>query len=260
MREKVIQNIVDIHNHLLPGVDDGAQSFEESLRHLKLMHDDGVHRLAVSPHLFERHGVSGRLDELQRVFDELQHQLAARTDVPQLHFSQEILCPAPETARGLFADARTGVANSRYALVEFGFDLRTDCRPIVTAVLACGKRVIISHPERFRRDGQPVSLEEIVSWQEAGALLQVNGGSLLGQYGQRVTARAWQLLHGGLAHLISSDSHADYRPVSPAAVARAIVARGGAEQARLLMSENPRRVLDDEDLLFVPGWADRSAA
>ncbi|HEX6558683.1 MAG TPA: CpsB/CapC family capsule biosynthesis tyrosine phosphatase [Longimicrobiales bacterium] len=260
MGKRPVENIVDIHNHLLPGVDDGAQTFEESLRHLRLMHDDGVTRLAVSPHLFERDGVAARLDELEAGFAALQHRLAGRTDVPRLHFSQEILCPTPAAARAVFADARAGVANSHYALVEFGFELRSDCRPVIAAVLGCGKRMITSHPERFRRDGLPVTLEEIASWKEAGALLQVNGGSLLGHYGARIQVRVWELLHGGLADLISSDHHADYRMLSPAAVARAIVARGGAEQARLLMSENPRRVLDDEDLLAVPGWADRSAA
>ena len=178
-------NIVDIHNHLLPGVDDGAQSLEESLHYLRALFADGVTRLAVSPHLFgwiteEERGLELRLDRLEQVFDELQAACVARDDVPRLYFSQEILCPTPEIARAVFRDARPGVRGSRYALVEYGFDLRVDGTKVVEAVLAAGKRMIVSHPERYRRDGQPVSVAEILSWKKAGALLQVNGGSVLG--------------------------------------------------------------------------------
>ncbi|MGQ0562155.1 MAG: CpsB/CapC family capsule biosynthesis tyrosine phosphatase [Gemmatimonadota bacterium] len=258
-------NIVDLHNHLLPAVDDGSQSFDESIRHLRALRADGVTRLAVSPHLFgwltqEQNGLDARLDRLEQVFAELQAHTADYDAVPELHFSQEILCPTPEIARAVFESPRPGVRGTRYALVEFGFDLRIDCRAVVNAVSACGRRMIVSHPERYRRDGEPVSVDEIASWKLAGAVLQVNGGSLLGDYGDAIRRTAWHLLHAGLADIISTDHHADHRPVSPKRVADAIVARGGREQARLLMAENTGRVLDDVDLSSVPAWPDRTAA
>jgi protein-tyrosine phosphatase len=249
-------NIVDIHNHLLPGVDDGSRSFEETLRHLQLFHADGVTRVAVSPHLFgwvtsEEHGLDMRLDRLEQVFAEVQTFVAGRSDVPELYFSQEILCTSADMARKVFSSPRPGVRGTRYALVEFGFDLPHDCIDIIQAVLASGRRIVISHPERFRRDRSPVTVDEIVTWKQAGAALQVNGGSVLGDYSEAVIRTAWELLHRGLADIISTDHHADYRHVSPARVAREIARRGGEEQARLLMSENTGRILDDEDLLSV---------
>lgn len=251
-------NIADIHNHLLPGVDDGAQSFEESLFHLRAFHRDGVVRAAVSPHLFgwlsEQEQVDAHLDRLERVFDELERFVAGRSDVPRLQLSQEILCPTPQVARAVFRNARPGVRGTDYALVEFGFDLKGDCTEVVRTVLDCGKRMIVSHPERFRRDGGRVSVTEIESWKRAGAALQVNGGSLLGDYGSSVQATAWRLLHEGLADMVASDHHADHRPVSLKEVYGAIVDRGGVEQAHLLMSENTTRVLDGRDLAPVSGW------
>ena len=251
-------SIVDIHNHLLPGVDDGAKTPDESLFHLRAFHRDGVSRTAVSPHLFgwltERNKLDARLDLLEAAFDELNVFVAGRTDVPQLHFSQEILCPTPAIARAVFRTGRPGVRDTDYALVEFGFDLRGDCTDIIRAVMSCGKRIIVSHPERFRRDGEPVTVEEITSWKQAGAALQVNGGSLIGHYGPAIEATAWRLLRAGAADLISSDHHADHRPLSPKQIFDTIVKRGGAEQARLLMSENTQRVLDGRDLAPVPGW------
>ncbi|HEY6009745.1 MAG TPA: CpsB/CapC family capsule biosynthesis tyrosine phosphatase, partial [Geobacteraceae bacterium] len=140
----MIENIVDIHNHLLPGVDDGSESFDESLHHLRNLYDDGVRQLAVSPHLFgwltrEERGLDLRLDRLEQVFAELERACRTRDDVPRLFFSQEILCPKPEIARAVFANPRPGVRHTSYALVEFGFDLATDCREVVQAVLASGK-------------------------------------------------------------------------------------------------------------------------
>lgn len=265
MPESALQNIVDIHNHLLPGVDDGAASFDESLLHLRNLFNDGVTRLAVSPHLFgwlseEERGLELRLDRLEAVFAELEGMCAGLTDVPRLSFSQEILCPTPDIARSVFREPRAGVRGTRYALVEFGFDIKSDCTGIIRAVLASGKRMVISHPERYRRGGQPVSLAEIASWKQAGGLLQVNGGSLLGDYGAAIAGNAWHLLHSGAADLISTDHHADNRVVSPARVARVISGRGGREQARLLMCENTGRILDDADLVTVPGWPDQTAA
>ena len=263
MNKVVIKNIVDIHNHLLPGVDDGAESLEESLRHLRALHDAGVRRLAVSPHLFgwlteEDRGLDLRLDRLEEVFVELTAATARMTDVPVLFFSQEILCPSADVARAVFATSRPGLRGTDYALVEFGFELRIDCTTVIDAVLSSGKRMIISHPERFRREREPVSIDEILSWKDAGALLQVNCGSLLGHYGVRTERTAWQLLHGGHAALLATDHHADNRVVDPAEVARAIV--GGAAQARLLMSENPGRILENRDVLPVPSWPDDTAS
>lgn len=251
-------NIADIHNHLLPGVDDGAETFDESLFHLRAFHRDGVTRTAVSPHLFgwlaEKNRLDAQLDRLESVFDELLGFVAGRRDVPHLHFSQEILCPTPAIAQAVFRTARPGVRGTDYALVEFGFDLRGDCGDVVRAVTGCGKRMIVSHPERFRRDGRAVSVAEITTWKDAGAALQVNGGSLLGEHGSSSRTTAWRLLHAGLADIVSSDHHADQRPISPKQVYDAIVARGGAEQAQLLMSENTGRILDGRDLAAVPGW------
>lgn len=244
--------MVDIHNHLLPGVDDGAKSLDESMRHLKKLRNDGVVRLAVSPHLFgwlirEERGLESRLDRLEEVFADLQHAATLHDDLPRLYFNQEILCPTPEIATAVFREKRAGVRNSRYALVEFGFDLPDECIAIIEATLAGGRRMIISHPERYRRDGKPVTVREILTWKDAGAFLQVNGGSVLGDYGPDIMETAWQLVLNDHADLIATDHHADHREVSPARVAEALETRG--VDARRLMSENPGRVLDDVDLI-----------
>jgi protein-tyrosine phosphatase len=249
--------ITDIHNHLVPAVDDGAQSLAESLLHLKNLHAEGVTRLSVSPHLFgwltdEPGALQHRLDRLEDAFEQLRTACAARTDVPELFFGQEILCPSADIARRVFDEPRAGYRGTSYALVEFGFDLQGDPKEVVRAVLAAGRRMIISHPERYRRDRVNVRIDELRGWKAEGALMQVNAGSLLGDYGPNIQALGWQLLNEGLADVVATDHHADSRVVSPRAAFDLIVARGTAEIARLLMAENTGRVLRDEPLLPVP--------
>lgn len=247
--------LTDIHNHLVPAVDDGAQSLDESLRHLTALYAEGVTRLSVSPHLFgwltdEPYGLSKRLDVLESAFSQLETVCAKRSDVPTLHFGQEILCPSSETARR--EEPRAGYRGTGYALVEFGFDLSGDPSDVVRTVLDAGRRIIVSHPERYRRHRVNVQIDELRAWRAAGALLQVNVGSLLGDYGSAIEDLGWQLLHEGMAAVVATDHHADSRVASPRAAFEKIVERGGTEAARLLLSENPARVLSDEDLLPVP--------
>lgn len=253
--------MVDIHNHLVPAVDDGAQSFDEALRHLTALRAEGVLQLAVSPHLFgwltERAGaLAERLDLLETGFAELQEDVAGLA-VPELFFGQEILCPTAEIAQAVFREPRAGYRDTSYALVEFGFDLQGDPRLVIAAVLAAGRRIIISHPERYRRDRVNVRIEELRGWKAAGARLQVNAGSLLGDYGPAIQQLAWQMLAEGLADLVSSDHHADSRVVSLRATRDEISRYGNDDVAHLLLAENTARVLRDEPLLPVPSLPGR---
>ena len=250
-------SITDIHNHLVPGVDDGAQSIDEALRHLTTLYSEGVTRLSVSPHLFgwltaEEGALAARLDRLESAFADLEAACRHRSNVPRLFFGQEILCPDADIARMVFAEKRAGYRNTDYALVEFGFDLKDDVTEVVRAVIDARRRIIISHPERYRRARANVHISELRKWKDAGALLQINVGSLLGDYGPPIQALAWQALQEGLADVIATDHHADSRVVSPRAAFDLVAKRGSRRIAELLMCENTARVLDNQDLLPVP--------
>jgi protein-tyrosine phosphatase len=252
--------LTDLHNHLVPAVDDGAQSLDESLHHLRALRAEGVTRLSVSPHLFgwlteEQGALDKRLDVLESAFQALREACARHHDVPELYFGQEILCPTPAIATRVFRGPRPGYRGTNYALVEFGFDLQGDPGKVVEAVIAAGRRIIISHPERYRRDRANVHIDELRGWKTSGALLQVNAGSLLGDYGSAIERLAWQVLQEGLADMIATDHHADSRVVSLRAAVLEIAARGGDDVARVLGSENPTRVLRDQDVLPVPSVA-----
>lgn len=256
--------LADIHNHLVPAVDDGSKSLSESLTHLRSLRTQGVVELATSSHLsgwkvYEEGAFERRLARLEEGFRELEAACAGRDDVPRLRFSQEILTPSRDVAEMVFATDGVGLRGTSYALCEFGFDPEGDLVDVVEAVRSAGKRIIVAHPERYRRDGEPIPIEYIRAWKDAGALLQVNYGSILGHYGPGHEALGWQLITEGLADLLASDHHADFRPTSPRETLHALLARGLADQAKLLLSENPRRILADEDTLAVSAPAEAAA-
>jgi len=264
MTEAIPADFADLHNHLVPAVDDGARSLDESLRHLRALRAEGVVTLATSSHLSGWLVYDGRLaDRLHRLeagFELLRAACADHEDVPELRFSQEILTPTPDVVEKVFATPGLGLRGTEYALCELGFDPEGDPGEVVRAVLAAGKRVVIAHPERYRENGLPWSIERVRALKDAGALLQVNCGSVLGHYGPGHEALGWRVIEEGLADLLGTDHHADAHPVSPRETARALVARGAAVQARLLLSENPRRVLGNLEPLAVPALGTEAAA
>lgn len=256
--------LADLHNHLVPNVDDGSRSLEESIRYLRQLRAEGVAELATSSHLNGRlvyeDGLVARLQRLTDGFALLRSACADRDDVPVLRFSQEILTPTVDVAEKVFAAPGAGLSGTSYALCEFGFDPGPELTPVVEAVLRAGRRIIVAHPERYRQEGRPMAIEAIRAWKGAGALLQVNCGSLLGHHGAGHQALGWQLIEEGLADLLATDHHADYRPVSPRETAHALLARGAREQARLLLSENPQRILADQETLPVSALGHEAAA
>jgi tyrosine-protein phosphatase YwqE len=109
----------------------------------------------------------------------------------------------------------------------------------------------VAHPERYRYLPGFDPVETATAWRAAGALLQINAGSLGGHYersnpGSR--ALAWRFIADGLADLIATDHHASNRPVSPREAWDALAAHCGAELARRLMSDTPGRIVRNESV------------
>lgn len=246
----------DIHNHLLPGVDDGSRSLAETLACLRGFRAEGVAELVMTPHLALRPeqggdgGLGARLAELRAAWAQVQSACAGRAELPVVHFGQEIFAPRTSYLRPLLDHPEIGLAGTRFLLVEFGFDLGTRHRDVIAAARAAGREIVVAHPERYRFGPHVDPLETIRGWREQGAYLQVNLGSLTGYYNDWSDAAerlGWRLLEEGLAHVIASDDHGDGRPQrQQRALQQRLAARAGARQAELLLAENPARILRGE--------------
>jgi protein-tyrosine phosphatase len=249
--------IVDLHSHLAPAVDDGASSVDEALLALNALAAEGVGALVTTPHLLLPHlesaeAVLRELDRHRRAFDALAAGAAAvGGTLPALGLGQEIWAPDVTSLRRALGSPGLGLGGSSYLLVEFGFELTGDHLDVVEAVLDAGHWIVIAHPERYRYPDGLDPLETASAWRQAGAVLQINAGSLGGHY-QRSNPDsrrlAWRFIEEGIADLIATDHHAANRPVSVKEAWSLLVGAGREAEARALMVEHPGRILRNEPL------------
>src|SRR5215216_1093548 len=179
-------SIVDLHSHLVPGVDDGARTVGESLEALSSLYEEGVRAAVTTPHLLVPQlptdaSVQHQLDTHRRAFDELLAACEGREDVPDIWLGQEIWAPDAVAARRVVRRADVGLPG-RFLLVEFGFVLQGNHNDVVRETLDAGRQIVIAHPERYRFLPGHDPLDVMRVWQELGALIQVNVGSLTGHY------------------------------------------------------------------------------
>ncbi|MBA3522185.1 MAG: hypothetical protein H0T90_06775 [Gemmatimonadales bacterium] len=246
---------VDLHSHLVPGVDDGSESVEESLECLAALYDEGLRTVITTPHLLlPRLGSASEIGhELafhRRAFDELAAACQGRPGLPVIGLGQEIWAPDATTIRRALQRRDVGLDGTRFLLVEFGFDLLGTHEDVVREVVRAGRGIVIAHPERYRYPPRTEPLDLMRRWRSLGALLQVNAGSFAGHYRAhrpQSESLAWEMVQEGLVDLIATDHHGSRRDgVSALEAYELLVGRGEEAMARRAMAETPGAVARGE--------------
>lgn len=243
--------MIDFHNHLIPGVDDGAADADETRAALETFRGQGVARVVCTPHVGGEvtrrpAELAALLERLDRGWDEAR---AVAADFPDMELLRgaEVMLDTPEPD---LSDPRLRLAGTRFVLVEYPFMVvpPNGSRALFDLKMA-GWMPVLAHPERY--GNAATDLSDAEEWRRVGTYLQVNCGSLLGRYGPRAQQLAWGLLERGHVDYLSSDYHA--RGTCPVAECRrALQARGAEEQAVLLTETNPERLLAGQAPLPVP--------
>lgn len=245
-------SLADIHNHLVPDVDDGARSIEDVLASVELMTREGIRRIITTPHLdgsltLEPEQLSERLEEVDAAFDTAVR--AVGQSFPEVEFRRghEVMLDVPDVD---FSDPRVRLGGTRFILMEWPrLHLPPGTDKVLRRIVEEGYKPIVAHPERYLG----IDLNVAHSWREAGAYLQVNYGSLDGRYGGDARAFALRLLRRGWADYLSSDYHGrPDRKLYRTEVWNRIEALDGDEALVHLCITNPGRVFRDEEPLPVP--------
>ena len=243
--------MIDFHNHLIPGVDDGAADLDESRAGLEAFRSQGVDTVVCTPHfqaslLGRPAELAARMEALDAAWESLSAMAEAEFAGMTLGRGVELMLdtPAPD-----FSDPRLRLNGTSFVLLEFPyFTIPPQVGNAIFELRMGGWTPIIAHPERYAGLSDYDAVEE---WKRMGAQLQVNCGSVLGSYGSEAQRHARVLLARGLADYLGSDYHARGR-LHVRACREALEERGAGEQARLLLEENPRRLLAGEAPLPVP--------
>lgn len=241
--------MIDLHCHILPGLDDGSGSFEESLAMAAMAASHGIRRIAATPHCV----TGGARDVLQSV--EMLQELLIDEGIPvQLHPGMEIFGTF-DTAWLLREGKLLTLNGSRYPLIEFAF--HTDGEEeteILRDVIRAGYRPLVAHPERY--DYISYNPELVNRWKKMGCLFQVNRGSLLGRFGEDAQQMGMELVHRGFAAVVATDAHSpEMRTPRMRDVQRLLTRSISAYAAETLLHTNPGYIINNEELPSAePEW------
>jgi protein-tyrosine phosphatase len=234
--------VIDLHSHLLPAVDDGSRTVEQSVGVLREMGRLGVTAVCLTPHVVASRAADGVPAAHDRAY------LALTAHAPpevRLVRGAEVMLDRPLHARE--AQAFT-IGGSRYLLVEFPRMIADEAvRNALGLLVGEGIIPVLAHPERY----SSCTVDNVRRWREIGAKMQVTAAELLSP--QPRGERARQLVAAGLADIMAGDNHGDTRMVPPGA--QALREQRGEFQAELLATRNPAAILADDELATVPPLA-----
>ena len=236
-------NFVDIHCHILPGVDDGAADIAQTQKMLRMAAAEGICEIVTTPHYkMGRNRRNASKERIAELVQELQRWLADEGINIQLYTGNEILY-SYEIDHLLEAQAVCTLADSSYVLVEFSpGDEFTYIKNGVQKILMAGFVPVVAHIERYEvlRKRQEY-VEELV---EMGAYMQVNASSIIGKAGWSVKRCVVRWIRDELVHIIASDAHDDKKRAPIMNKAAQIVERKfGVHKVMNLFYKNPKAIL-----------------
>lgn len=234
--------MIDLHNHILPGVDDGAVDLPESLDIARQFVAEGVTRVAATPHLDPERGNGVMAAEVRQKVDELQAALS-ETSIALTVLPGHELYLTPDAPSLLQSGTVASLGNGPYVLVEVFFSQRPlYMKDTLFHLELAGYRPVLAHPERYaflQRD--MAGVDQLV---EAGVVLQLTAPSLLGEYGPAIQNAAEEMLYRGAYAVAASDRHHPGSTRSLAQLHDRLTRLANADLADLLLRDNPARLLD----------------
>jgi protein-tyrosine phosphatase len=225
--------VIDLHTHLLPGVDDGSPSVDVSVPILERFASEGVEVVVCTPHLEASRAARAPHEEYEAIFRELRARAPAGLTLLR---GWEIMIDVPGIN---LEDRRLGLGGSAAVLVEFPrMNVPSAAGAELMRLRTGGLIPVLAHPERY----WGCTPELVRRWRDAGAAIQMDSSMLLGAPNASRLARA--LLSEGLVDCIASDNHGDNR--SLAGAREWLMELGATEQAEMLTRTNARRMLDGQ--------------
>lgn len=196
---------IDIHSHILPGIDDGAKTLEESVQLVTEMAGWGFERLTCTPHITKKFRNTPEI--IQEKFDILNNALSANGLSIDLRMSAEYRLN-PETWPEILKSGQFMPIEDRYILMEFPINEPSDMGDLnpmeeFLKVMSLGLTPILPHPERYFY----LQHDDLLRYVDAGVKIQSNYGSLAGVYGSEVCKRAQSLIDEGIVSFLATDMH-----------------------------------------------------
>jgi tyrosine-protein phosphatase YwqE len=196
---------IDIHSHILPGIDDGARTLEESVQLVSEMAGWGFERITCTPHITKK--FRNTKESIKEKFDMLSNAVSRKGLDIELRMSAEYRLN-PETWPEILSQGQLMPIEDQYILMEFPINDPTEMGDLIPMeefrkVLSLGLTPVLPHPERYFY----LDHDDLLRYVDAGVKIQSNYGSLAGVYGSEVRDRAQSLIDEGIISFLASDMH-----------------------------------------------------
>ena len=239
--------MVDLHCHILPGLDDGAETQEESLQMAESAIADGITHVVATPHCSDEF----RFDyaRVRKARDELQEAIGPRLEIStgcDFHVTPENL------AQLRTESARFCINQRNYLLIEFNeFSIPPSMNQTLHELRLAGICPVVTHPERNRiLRSEP---QRLMDWIGLGCRVQVTAGSLTATFGKTAQERARSWIGGGIVHIVASDAHnTRRRPLVLRPAYEVVLQEFGSAIAEALFVDNPSAAVAGRPLPYVP--------
>lgn len=233
--------MIDIHSHILPGVDDGVKTLASSIELIRELSRSGATDIIATPHYVSETRYVSRKDNNLRLLEEVKSALLAEQINVEIYLGNEIYID-PKIAKMVSEGTISSMAGSKYVLVELPLNKSyPSYRDILVDLLDMGYRVILAHPERY--EIIQTNYNALLELHSLGVLFQCNLGSVMGKYGIEAKMVVKRIMKDSLVFAFGSDAHhchgVDYWVKAQKKVSRYCSER----QFNQAMTLNPRKML-----------------
>lgn len=241
--------MIDLHIHILPGIDDGAQSWDDAVEMAEMAAESGVDTVAATVHS----NLPGKPDprEAALYLKQLKEfrQILEEEKIPLTVLPGMEIFAGEEFLKRLQKGQLLSLNQTRYVLMEFPMDVpAAEIYRILFETTEAGYLPVLAHPERyFCVQKVPAHVYE---WYQMGIVIQINKGSILGRFGKKVQRTADSLLRHKIVTVAASDAHSPYIRTPDMVELKEVLRENYGESVRQrLLTENPRRILRGEKTL-----------
>lgn len=241
--------MIDLHTHILPGIDDGSQRLEESVEMCRLAWESGTRGMVAASHGNGEKGCS--LKSYKDAFWLLLQELKKEEIPLEIYPGMEVYMNE-EAVSGLEKGELLTLNHTAYVLAEFSFDEELWMMDEYLSMLEdAGYFPVIAHAERYAAVQRHP--EAVYGWVNKGYVIQVNKGSFFGTFGKQERDTVLSLLSHNLVHVIASDTHGIHmRTPNMKKILQFLDKTAGMKYRNLVLRENPGRILMGEEILSFP--------
>ena len=242
--------MIDFHNHVLPNVDDGPRTLEESISMIRHAEAQGITDIVQTVH-FQHPKMDGKNVDykyLTNKLNDFQSIINKQKININMHLSAEVFY-LPNLVE-ISSNPLVTIGSKRYMLIEFSTNIYPEgFEEVFYKLQLNGITPIIAHPERYRFVNN--NLDILSKWIDLGYIIQIDAGSVIGQFGNKAKKNTLKMISEGYVHLIGSDAHNDKKRNFCIAPAYKSIEKNTSNIYVSNLKENAERILMGKDLKLV---------